>query len=465
MTSRSPPPFNTVALPRDIHSMRMEINVSQVCRLWRSMALTYPELWSTFAHDDLWSSNIPLDCLLAYLQRSGNCLVDLYFRLGDNKREDWVATMDLIVLHVSRWRRLSLRIDRPWPADYLFASIEYLLAPNLEMLEVCTPHFPKDTLPFGYREFSRPFFRNGVPKLTSLRLDSTSFIRCKPRSLDTLTAVTVHIHDNFAMQSTKRTPWSTFVSLISSPNLMHLSIVGQVFDTPNVSELTKYAISPRLANFRCSDNTILYFMWQLVRAPRLKLLIIKNLGVEGFFMPDQLDDAEILSSLSTLVLLNCSPFAIQKTILGHATHYVKHLTIVRTRDLGPTVMDNLLDKTEGTMIWPGLETIIYLRLDIKKRAPREDPSTYVAMLERRSRVLNKKCKLGLTAAHANKLKSKDSKSWTKLNKDGFYLGSFSETHGRELVPWPARDAAPFDISSEHHFCIWNDWVLQAEAAY
>ncbi|KAF8163993.1 hypothetical protein BJ912DRAFT_1005322 [Pholiota molesta] len=383
MTSRSPPPFNPVALPRDIRNMRMEINVSQVCRLWRSMALTYPELWSTFAHDDLWSSSIPLDCLLAYLQRSGNCLVDLYFRLGDNKREDWVATMDLIVLHVSRWRRLSLRIDRPWPADYLFASIEYLLAPNLEMLEVCTPHFPEDTLPFGYREFSRPFFRNGVPKLTSLRLDSTSFIRCKPRNFDTLTAVTVHIHDNFAMQSLKRTPWSTFASLISSPNLMHLSIVGQVFDIPNVSELIKYAISPRLANFRCSDETIICFMWQLVRAPRLKLLIIKDFLVDDLYSPNQFDEAGILSSLSTLVLLDCSPVVFQNTILVHATRYVKRLTIVKSRDLDTTVMDNLLAETEGTMIWPGLESIIYIRLD-------------------RSRVLNKKCKLGLTAAHANK---------------------------------------------------------------
>jgi hypothetical protein len=66
----------------------VEVIISHVCRGWRSIALSFLLLWSTFQHDSTWgqADRQSGNRLNVYLERSSSHLLDLYFRFGYNAR-------------------------------------------------------------------------------------------------------------------------------------------------------------------------------------------------------------------------------------------------------------------------------------------------------------------------------------------------------------------------------------------
>ncbi|KAF9481327.1 hypothetical protein BDN70DRAFT_876487 [Pholiota conissans] len=446
--ARIPPPSFDTLVASEKESQRMEINISQVCHLWRSMALTYPDLWSTFAHDDLWSSQISTDCLSMYLERSCGHLIDLHFRLGDNKREDWLDTVELLVAHASRWRRVSLHISRAWPADYLRARIECISVPNLELFEIVTPQFKPEQLASGAFHRPRPYFKGGAPKLTSTRLDCLSFIVCSPLDWHTFSLVTLQIEDNCATEA----PWTVLISILSTPSLKNLSLVGEIFHAPLPEELTRPATATNLVNFRCSDHVVILFFFQHIRSSSLELLIIKDLCLNHLPQTNFENTGHCsFPSVTTLILLNCFQDGSHLKRLVNSVRNVQRLTLVHC---SVNIMDNLITGSDGRMLWPALETVILFRptSNVVSIRRRDDTVRYLTMFQERSRVINKKCKLGLHEAQAYRWQQSNQKTWTKFLSLGYYLRAFnSDTDEGQVVPWPAKQNTPFDKTSEQHF--------------
>ena len=446
----------------DIRLVRTEIIVSQVCRLWRSMALTYPNLWSTFAHDDLWGQQIPVDLLRTYLERSRSCPLDLYFRLDDRKRDDWLDTVDSIraAATLSRLRTFSLRIGRRWPAFHLFSEIERLAAPSLEVFEVCCPEFKQE---IGLPWLERPFFMRGTPKLLSLRMDARSFEYCSREAWDNMTTVTIQIERDFILPVQQRCPWKAFTALIRCRHLEHLTLAGAIFSLPHTSDLGHPTISRNLVHFRCSDMYVNEYMWLLFRAPKLELLIIKNFSMTSARFPQTTvgirDDPDLFPSLSTLVLIGCCPGhgseATETALnLANATASTARLVLVQWDSLG--VMNNLLgvdSPTQVPLLWPRLEAITFLYQGRATR-PRLPWQKCISMLERRSSLLKKPCKLGMHKQHADQWRRTARALWDRFVKAGFLLGEYTDKDQDECIPWPIRGDNPFDkTSSELHFLI------------
>lgn len=423
------------------------------------MALTYPNLWSTFAHDDLWGQQIPVDLLSTYLERSRNSPLDLYFRLGDGKRDDWMDTVDCIraAATLSRLRTFSLRIDRRWPALYLFAAIERLAAPRLERFEVCCPEFDNEA---NVSRKHHPFFDRGTPKLLSLRMDARSFEYCSPKAWDNMTTVTIQIERDFIVPVHQRCPWKAFTALIQCQHLKHLTLAGAIFSLPHVSELGQPTVSKNLVHFRCSDVYVNEYMWLLVRAPKLELLIIKGFCITSAKYPPTTegirDDPDLFPSLSTLVLIgSCAGHGAGATEtapnLAKATASTLRLILVQWDNFG--VFGNLLgadSPSQGPLLWPRLEAITFLYQGRTER-PKLPWQKCISMLERRSSLLKKPCKLGLQKRYTEHCRRTAPALWDRFVKAGFLLGEYADTDEHECIPWPISGDNPFDITSEPLF--------------
>lgn len=373
-----------------------------------------------------------------------------------------MGTVDCIVANVRRLRRFSLRIERRWPAIFLFAEIEYLAAPNLEVLEISCPEFDDEM--GSPPKLPRPFFKRGTPELLSLRLDAASFEKSAPMVWDNMTTVTVQVERDSNVHMFDRCPWTAFVALIQCRNLKHLTLAGSIFSFPLTSDLGRPTVSRNLVHFRCSDQCVNSYMWLLFRAPKLELLIIRRFAVSAAKFVNAADgvrdcaDADLFPSLHTLILMDCCPGHGPETAqtalqLSKATASAMRLVLVQWDDLG--VMNNLLaadSSTQGPLLWPRLETITFLYQGRATR-PRVPWSKCMSMLERRSSLLKKPCKLGLKKHHATQWKTSTPMLWAQFVKAGFFLGEFTDQDHHEAVPWPISGDNPFDKTSELHFLI------------
>ena len=95
-----------------IHNPFVEVIISHVCRGWRSVALSFPPLWSTLRHDSICDQ---ADCQLGnrldvYLERSSSHLLDLDFHFGYSTRSrvSFKSILESTLPHVARWRQSFL---------------------------------------------------------------------------------------------------------------------------------------------------------------------------------------------------------------------------------------------------------------------------------------------------------------------------------------------------------------------
>ena len=86
----------------------VEVIISHVCRAWRSVALSFPPLWSTFRQycicdQAYYQLGNRLD---VYMERSSSQLLDFYFHLRYSTRSRGLFKfiLESTLPHVARWR-------------------------------------------------------------------------------------------------------------------------------------------------------------------------------------------------------------------------------------------------------------------------------------------------------------------------------------------------------------------------
>ena len=160
LSNQEPDPLGS-DLPRSIQDL---VSVSHVCKFWREVAVTTPDLWTEINMTNLEAVEI-------FLERSGAVPLNVELRSAN---EDILQT---VAAHAHRFRRFSVSTPRN-PRYNPFAALRKP-APLLERLEIS---YPLDFQPYTVfndqaprlRELtiftSGPWLKNQLGNLTSLHL-------------------------------------------------------------------------------------------------------------------------------------------------------------------------------------------------------------------------------------------------------------------------------------------------------
>ena len=168
----------------------MEVILSHVCRLWRSIALDLPSLWTTYRYDSyiFYPPGPSLHRLEAYLERSRNHLVDLKFdfRIAHGiSHYDCGSRLQMIakiMAHVTRWRRIFIIADKNTPILDLLDNFKKVSAPHLEHLNTCMGSYGASTRLGQIRDLHPMLFKGGAPKLCSVAVDYLNHLVVSPLS-------------------------------------------------------------------------------------------------------------------------------------------------------------------------------------------------------------------------------------------------------------------------------------------
>ncbi|KAF8901530.1 hypothetical protein CPB84DRAFT_1777547 [Gymnopilus junonius] len=270
--SRSPDPTDPKAKILPL----AEIVVSHVCHHWRSVALSYHQLWASFRYDILRSPSVPFERFDAYLERSASVGLELWFwfrgALGES--EDLLELLQKAIPHVKRWKRFTLTSDSETPVHEVLEVIKDKLisAPMLEHFAFCS-HMGA-TGPGSFRvidSLDETVFRNGAPKLKSVLLDLTGAITSFPP----LSNVTTLRIEDLDRSIDIRLSWSAFRDIVSLPSLVNLSVTGNACESPNFNTITPILMD-NLKHMRISDNLCLILLLPYIRAPLLETLTLRD---------------------------------------------------------------------------------------------------------------------------------------------------------------------------------------------
>ncbi|KIM48737.1 hypothetical protein M413DRAFT_84875 [Hebeloma cylindrosporum] len=322
-----------------------EVRVSHVCRLWRSIAINFPNLWNTFRYGLPKSSTIDVKGRLdEYLKRSEPQLLDFWLNFrGDRvgKRfEDHCEMFRVILTHVDRWRRLTVLVDVDYYCiDDYCQELEHIHPVNLEHFAFC----PQVTATRIGQEtsLSPKIFINGAEKLTSVRLETNSFSICLP-PLSNLT--TLRIERSLSNEIHIET--STLLLLLALPSLENLSCSGFGHGYPEAT-IKKPIVMKNLRDLRCGTDRVAKLL-SFIEAPRLHTLTLKDISFPHL-------QPNAFPVLTTLILCNCS---VQWTAfagkLSRIANQIQHLTVSEDSK-GTFHLHALTEFAEGR--WPRLRTL------------------------------------------------------------------------------------------------------------
>jgi hypothetical protein len=351
----------------------IEVTISHTCRGWRSIALSLPLLWSTFRHDaSELPQRIPVDRLVAYLERSGSRLLDLHFAFAESVLSEgslalFNSMLESTITHVAHWRRFSLFSDGDVPILSFCNRLQHLEALNLEYFTMC-PNTDNslegleepETLVFD--ELSPSVFLGGAPKLFYVRLDPTCPSKCLP-PFSNVTVLRLE-DDSFDLGIWNFGSYSTFLEILALPSLSSLSIVGEMFskpDSPHSSKITMNNL--KHLRYGADDNLIVHFLPFLL-APLLETLILNN--IELPLPPSPFPEfMQPFSKLHSLELLHCID-----TDTGFFTSFaaltpnIINLTIIDNPDFS-SICHNMVKQLnkEGTTLWPNVKVLTGILLN------------------------------------------------------------------------------------------------------
>ncbi|KDR82058.1 hypothetical protein GALMADRAFT_240520 [Galerina marginata CBS 339.88] len=435
---------------------RMEIKLSRVCRLWRSITLSSPNLWSTFTYCDSLSE---VKRLLIYLERSRNHPVDLLFYIHNGGRFAVVKQLlDKAIKHVSRWRRFSLVVhEDSWSSRDLFAPLLDVSAPHLHRFEVSTPaNFWYHDKQLEYDDDSthhfRYIFKGGAPLLSDVKLDSISWEGFMP--LSNMTTLEIQVTDPDACSS----PFRYLLHLFDLP-LVNLSLIGEVFEAAKAS--TQQVTTTTLKIFRCS-NEIVESILEHIHAPQLEVLILKGCCPDLSGNPYHNSCPTIFPSLHTLSLVDCqffefenfSHFALATNCITRLYMFFHVSHLYRHKD----VLYLMPKNSPQTILWPRLNSLTYLiGPGAEEDMDDEDFKPYLEVFECRSRILNTHCTLELQPRDAEFWKTKHPASWNRLQKGGFYR----EMQPRDgcYLPFPPTKFDEFHRGSKDPFMMPEEYYV------
>ncbi|KAF9557752.1 hypothetical protein CPC08DRAFT_34752 [Agrocybe pediades] len=348
-----------------------EVVISHVCRYWRAVSISYPRLWTSFSYAGACNDRVPVDRFKAYLERSATLDLELWldfllFLPGVDTKSQNLTMLEMAVAHAQRWKRVTLLLDSDSKLlDEVTSRTHALSVPKLEHLMLCAEGETakvsrRNRTPF-VDEVTTTILTGGAPNLKSLRLDGAAYIACTP-PLCNLTALRI---EALIVDPSKAYTWQAFLTILQLPLLEHLSIIGAVFETPNLPLLDVIEMN-QLRSLRFSEHDAMCLVLSCIRAPLLDTLTMQSVFLPEEFNspPMQVTGSYFFPSLIRLNLLDVSALS-----LAAAWSLIK---------LTKTAKDVLLshdDSDENFLIqassihsddkfWPKLETII-LNMDVE----------------------------------------------------------------------------------------------------
>ncbi|KAF8959712.1 hypothetical protein BDZ97DRAFT_1922694 [Flammula alnicola] len=353
-----------------------------------------------------------------------------------------------MILHVSRWRQLSVSITNDWPSNYFFKRLQSLSAPNLEILEIYTSQYTFNPTRVTYREC----FLGGTPKLTSLRMDSRCFKSCK---LPCTNLTTLQLERLSPYRVTH--PWTDFLDLLRSSSLVHLSLSGDFFAKPRRYISPTKVTATHLRNFRCTDKNVICFMWAFIRAPRLQLLVLKGTPLDLWAIPYNTisgDNPPLFPSLTTLAVINCQSIPICTVRLAEVTKNITRL-VVSHASQDPleknSIVDNMIESIANPQIfWPHLKDLTFLHYS-ESYFGRLDASSALKLVIRHIQVSKAHFTLRILGRHDDWWRVADPASWMRLRRGNFLQLPVTPGNGSDHIPWPPRESIDFRSISELPF--------------
>ena len=351
----------------------MEVVLSHVCSEWRNAVINLPTLWTAFKFDTHFRISDPTKKLEKYLSRSGEQLLELYFRFSGSDYEDeyypltlneffprHFALVKTTIAHAYRWHRFTLFSDRFRSALKFIDLFGELYVPNLEYLALClgSPDRP-DT-----GNLNPLILTGGAPRLYTVRIDTTSHFH----SLPPLSNITT-----LALQSTPEGEYfgfelHIFHSISTIPTLTNLSIESFSCieydwrdDPVNIPRFNM----PSLKILRITQDSYVLGILSFLDAPLLETLVLRDVDLTLVNVDQDIDEITAFIRLDTIALLDCyyqfsnlnqggvnTVDMILNTLSYHATH------VIITNHSGPSFIETgsrLMDFSQYG--WPRLQRI------------------------------------------------------------------------------------------------------------
>ncbi|PPQ85864.1 hypothetical protein CVT26_001029 [Gymnopilus dilepis] len=332
----------------------VEVDVSHVCRYWRSVALGNPNLWTRFKFDICHALVVPVKRFKAYMKRSAPKLVELYLNFNTYKHEDegehafevedLLELLDTTMKYTERWKAFLLAMHQNVPLLCHPDKLQSALVPHLEYFAIISNHPRVDA---KYPESLEPtIFTSGAPRLTSVIYDSSIGYGLLP-PMQHITSF--NLEDmGWERRSTRYIPWAMFLQILSLPCLADLSLTGALVETVKVSS---NCLALELENLRFWRTQYFLPLLPFLIAPKLKTIVINSEDFEEWDTSIGPNDFPSLETLWLIGVSNMSRSGME--YLACFTRTIKHLTIVSEAfDEG---FFEFLASRPG--YWPNLKTV------------------------------------------------------------------------------------------------------------
>lgn len=342
-----------------------EVDITHVCRQWRSVAISLPILWTTFYYFGNTASAATLDRFEVYLERSKTRLLELWFEFrGTSGREEALhrAALEKAIVHVDRWRILTVFSSSETEAKSSFNSkvltlFKPLYAPNLEHFALY-PDLPYETILNTSKTIQQnlqpEIFTEGAPKLRSVWMDTSTPVLYLPPLANVTT-----LRIEFGAESVDMLiSLLSFRALLAIPTLENVSLHEAL-----CINFTSFHPEPihmnRLKHLRFG-NELLCNVLPDVRAPLLETLVIHNGSIESDYYTDARGGEEpyAFPSLKSIALIDvtCENRA-TLWYFSRMTRNASQITITQM-DRHEAILHaihDLPEKEEG--FWPNLRTL------------------------------------------------------------------------------------------------------------
>jgi len=341
-----------------------QILVSQVCRMFREVAIGTPCLWTQIHILDLAPPRI--DFVRTCVERSGCSKLDVMVdsddpRLG-HEPEPIETLMTILVPHIHRFQRFTVRL-RGFQSLYRIMQVLDRPAPQLETLELSDIDYENafdEDDPFSPTELREPLvlFGGVTPKLESVSLDG-AHVAWKSCDFTDL----VELHLGYHTRDV-RPSFDEFKAIIdASPALRRLDLRGSaplLSDDPAETSLYAPLLMDRLEDMHISDIPSDYAttLISLLRAPHLKSLSLTDLDTNDYsvFFRCIMGPPVLFPCLNTLKLASIEVADDAFESLLRAFPKVTHLTLYFNQ-MPITWLTYLEPNPEHEIICPKLESL------------------------------------------------------------------------------------------------------------
>ncbi len=439
---------------RSSPGINTEVAISHVCRSWRSISLSCPQLWTSFKHDGrALKTPIQRSRVETYIERSQN--FDLDFSFEGDEYMDLLEVIQLaLVPNAFRLRRLAFCISDT--GEYVLAVLELFEFLSMDSLEIFEIQL-QGTDWLGDLKLKTFYFKGHTPRLKAFRTDIRLLHISPPTVLRNLTDLQLD-----AAAPSPSLSWSRFLSFsMDVPTLTTLSVSASIFSNP--SHLDLQAITfPNLRYLRCRDDAIGRFMSHFLRAPLLEQLILHDLHVGRWADTSEknLVPVNTFPCIKMVAFININCEAYNDThnngetydnrntplfALAQATYSASHIIVSHNNatnmDVRIGIARYLADLDQEPMLWQHLEILSCL----DKFMSKDVYTRYLDVMRYRSNVPGfKNGKLRILEQHINHHQV----SAGEVIGEKIVVEAIQG--GEDALPWPNDDL--FQRSAEELLC-------------